>query len=75
MKYFKLYENWNGESLNEAKLLGPNSKDNFQPAKLQTFHRYVEGSSKQDPAKGMLRSFFGDLWTERYINNILFDLQ
>ena len=57
MKYFKLYENWNGESINEAKLLGPNSRDNFQPSKLQTFHRYVEGSDKQNPQKGMFIDF------------------
>ena len=57
MKYFKLYENWNGESINEAKLLGSNSKDDFNPSKLQTFHRYVEGSSKQDPQKGMFIDF------------------
>ena len=37
--------------------------------------RYMRYRAGKDPARGMLRSFFGKLWTERYINNILFDLQ
>jgi len=37
--------------------------------------KYMRYRAKKDPARGMLRSFFGDLWTESYINNILFDLQ
>ncbi len=37
--------------------------------------KYMRYRSKKDPARGMLRGFFGDLWTENYINNILFDLQ
>ena len=37
--------------------------------------RYMRYRAEKDPARGMLRGFFGKLWTERYINNILFDLQ
>ena len=37
--------------------------------------KYMRYRAKKDPARGMLRGFFGDLWTENYINNILFDLQ
>ena len=37
--------------------------------------KYMRYRAEKDPARGMLRRFFGDLWTERYINNILFDLK
>ena len=37
--------------------------------------RYMRYRAEKDPARGMLRGFFGKLWTEHYINNILFDLQ
>ena len=37
--------------------------------------RYMRYRAEKDPARGMLRGFFGHDWTERYINNILFDLQ
>ena len=37
--------------------------------------KYMRYRAKKDPARGMLRSFFGNAWTENYINNILFDLQ
>ena len=36
---------------------------------------YMRYRAEKDPARAMLRSFFGKLWTESYINNILFDLQ
>ena len=36
---------------------------------------YMRYRSEKDPARGMLRGFFGELWTESYINNILFDLK
>jgi len=36
---------------------------------------YMRYRAEKDPARAMLRSFFGNLWTESYINNILFDLQ
>ncbi len=37
--------------------------------------KYMQYRAEKDPARGMLRGFFGNLWTESYINNILFDLQ
>jgi len=37
--------------------------------------KYMRYRAKKDPARGMLRGFFGNEWTESYINNILFDLQ
>ena len=37
--------------------------------------KYMRYRAEKDPARGMLKSFFGKLWTEQYINNILFDLQ
>ena len=36
---------------------------------------YMRYRAEKDPARRMLRGFFGELWTERYINNILFDLK
>ena len=37
--------------------------------------KYMRYRAEKDPARGMLRGFFGNKWTESYINNILFDLQ
>ena len=37
--------------------------------------QYMRYRAEKDPARGMLRGFFGNEWTESYINNILFDLQ
>ena len=37
--------------------------------------QYMRYRAEKDPARGMLRGLFGNLWTESYINNILFDLQ
>jgi len=37
--------------------------------------KYMRYRAEKDPARGMLRGFFGNEWTEQYINNILFDLQ
>ena len=37
--------------------------------------KYMRYRAEKDPARGMLRGYFGDLWAENYINNILFDLQ
>ena len=37
--------------------------------------KYMRYRAAKDPARGMLRRFFGELWTESYINNILFDLK
>ena len=36
---------------------------------------YMRYRAEKDPARGMLRGFFGEIWTESYINNILFDLK
>ncbi len=36
---------------------------------------YMRYRAEKDPARGMLRGFFGETWTESYINNILFDLK
>ena len=36
---------------------------------------YMRYRAEKDPARAMLRGFFGELWTESYINNILFDLK
>ena len=37
--------------------------------------KYMRYRAEKDPARGMLRRFFGNIWTESYINNILFNLQ
>ena len=37
--------------------------------------KYMRYRAEKDPARGMLRGFFGNTWTESYINKILFDLQ
>ena len=37
--------------------------------------KYMRYRANKDPARGMLKRFFGSEWTESYINNILFDLQ
>ena len=37
--------------------------------------KYMRYRAEKDPARGMLRGFFGESWTEGYINNILFDLR
>ena len=41
---------------------------------LKGQRKYARYRAEKDPARGMLRGFFGDIWTERYINTILFDL-
>jgi len=41
---------------------------------LEGQKQYMRYRAKKDPAKGMLKGFFGSTWTENYINNILFDL-
>ena len=35
---------------------------------------YMNYRSEKDPARGMLRNFYGNDWTEKYINSVLFDL-
>ena len=37
--------------------------------------RYMRYRAEKEPARGMLRGFFGNTWAESYINNILFDLK
>tara|TARA_Y100001968_G_scaffold33_1_gene29 strand:+ start:239 stop:1015 length:777 start_codon:yes stop_codon:yes gene_type:complete len=37
--------------------------------------KYMRYRAEKDPARGMLRGFFGEPWTESYIKNILFDLK
>ncbi len=37
--------------------------------------KYMRYRAEKDPARGMLRGFFGNQWAENYINDILFDLQ
>ena len=37
--------------------------------------KYMRYRAEKDPARNMLKGFFGNLWTEDYINNFLFDLQ
>jgi phycoerythrobilin:ferredoxin oxidoreductase len=37
--------------------------------------KYMQYRAEKDPARGMLKGFFGESWTESYINNILFDLK
>ena len=36
--------------------------------------RYMRYRSEKDPARKMLRTFFGEEWAEDYINNVLFNL-
>ena len=33
--------------------------------------KYMRYRAEKDPARGMLRGFFGNIWAENYINNIL----
>jgi phycoerythrobilin:ferredoxin oxidoreductase len=37
--------------------------------------RYVRYRSEKDPARGMLKRFYGEEWTEEYIHGFLFDLE
>lgn len=37
--------------------------------------RYLRYRSEKDPARGMLRRFYGEEWTEEYIHGFLFDLE
>jgi len=42
---------------------------------LQGQRLYMHYRAKKDPARGMLKSFYGSDWTEKYINRVLFDLK
>lgn len=37
--------------------------------------RYLRYRSEKDPARGMLKRFYGEEWTEEYIHGFLFDLE
>jgi len=56
-------------------------RDSKMISKERSFHllngqkKYMKYRANKDPARGMLKRFFGSEWTESYINNILFDLQ
>jgi phycoerythrobilin:ferredoxin oxidoreductase len=49
------------------------------PAKLAQIQRshldYVRYRAEKDPARGMLKRFYGEEWTEEYIHGFLFDLE
>tara|TARA_Y100001968_G_scaffold47153_1_gene37361 strand:+ start:20137 stop:20913 length:777 start_codon:yes stop_codon:yes gene_type:complete len=36
---------------------------------------YFQYRAQKDPARGMLNRFYGNLWTEEYINEVLFNLR
>ena len=55
----------------DAKMIS--KERSFQLLKGQK--KYMHYRAEKDPARGMLRGFFGEKWTESYINNILFDLK
>jgi len=68
---FNDYLNFFLELVNDAKEI---SKERSLKL-LNGQKKYMRYRAQKDPARGMLSGFFGKLWTERYINNILFDLQ
>jgi phycoerythrobilin:ferredoxin oxidoreductase len=49
------------------------------PARLQAIYdaqlRYLRYRAEKDPARGMLKRFYGEEWTEEYIHGFLFDLE
>ncbi len=54
-----------------------NSKTITQERSLKLLNgqkKYMRYRAEKDPARSMLKGFFGRQWTERYINSILFDL-
>ena len=66
------------EYLNFFLELVTNSKIISHERSLQILNgqkKYMRYRAEKDPARGMLTGFFGNVWTERYINYILFDLQ
>ncbi len=68
---FKDYLNYYLELVRNSKKVSK-----VRSLKLLNGHKnYMRYRAKKDPARGMLGSFFGEIWTESYINNILFDLQ
>ena len=57
--------------MTNAKRISPERSSNL----LNGQKKYMRYRAEKDPAKGMLKGFFGHIWAENYINNILFDLQ
>jgi phycoerythrobilin:ferredoxin oxidoreductase len=49
------------------------------PAHLEAIYeaqmRYLRYRAEKDPARGMLKRFYGEEWTEEYIHGFLFDLE
>ena len=68
---FNEYLNFFLDLVTNAKRISPERSSNL----LNGQKKYMRYRAEKDPARGMLRSFFGELWTESYINNILFDLK
>jgi len=68
---FDDYLNFFLELVANAKRISPERSEKV----LNGQKKYMRYRAEKDPARGMLRGFFGNLWTESYINNILFDLQ
>jgi len=68
---FDEYLNCFLQLVREAKMIS--KERSFELLKGQK--KYMWYRAEKDPARGMLRGFFGEIWTERYINNILFDLK
>ncbi len=68
---FDDYLNFFLDLVSNAKTISPERSSKL----LNGQKKYMRYRAEKDPARGMLRGFFGNLWTERYINNILFDLQ
>ena len=68
---FDEYLNYFLDLVTNAKRISPERSSNL----LNGQKKYMRYRAEKDPARGMLRGFFGDAWAENYINNILFDLQ
>ena len=68
---FDDYLNFFLDLVTNAKRISPERSSNL----LNGQKKYMRYRAEKDPARGMLRGFFGDAWAENYINNILFDLQ
>ena len=71
--YKKLKDKFKNDFYIEIQRHGDPNERSFELLKGQK--KYMCYRAEKDPARGMLRTFFGELWTESYINNILFDLK
>ncbi len=67
IEYIKLYLELLDESISEGE------ERSLELLKGQK--NYMQYRAKKDPARGLLRSYFGEEWAESYINQVLFDLQ